>query len=180
MIEARRDHWAVDRYPAKFLPEIRVHRRDIAESAQNLGRSSVETETVEQVVRAVAAPSADDRSRIRSQRLRLSAHCSAPRPGQQKSHAGRAPGRDLTSAHSLAAPAHRSPSLRAPLPPDLKAKERGWYRLIAARVASEAGACGAIENKEFWEASPEARCKAFTYEQQCAARRRSVRRARAI
>ncbi len=64
VIESRRNHWAVDRHPAKFLPEIGVQRGDVAESAQNFWRRSIEAEAIEQVVRAVSATRADNRSRV--------------------------------------------------------------------------------------------------------------------
>src|ERR1700727_1730912 len=99
-------------------------------------------------------------------------------PIRQKSLVSREPRRDRTSAHSQASPTRRIRFSRAPLPQDSRARERGPRRQIAARAALKVGACVAIENKEFSKASPEARREAFTLEQPCAARRRSVRSAR--
>ena len=163
MIESHSNHWAVDRYPTKFLPQIGVQRGDVAESAQNFWRRSIEAEAIEQVVRAVSASRADNRSACPSQRSRLSVRYNATLPSRQKSRVSREPHRDPTSAYSQASPTRRIRFSHAPLPRDSRARERGSRRQIAARAASEVGACGAIENKEFSEASPEARRGAFAF-----------------
>jgi len=114
-----------------------------------------------------------------SRRARPLRRYNALPPIQRRSRVSPEPDRDPTWAHSQASPIRRIRFSRAPLQPDSIGRVRGWRCQNVAEAASEVGACAAIENKEFSEASPEARREAFTEEQQCAAKRPTCTRARA-